>query len=738
MSFLKFLSKRAKISIVSIAVLAILLASGALTPSGAFSFAKQTSTPGTILPSAAPTFVGTAGNFLSGPFLVSSVFGGSSSAVGHSSAVNDYGDNGDNGKPLLSQNQARPAAAAVSALPTVDCTSQISGCDSVTTDPQHVTTTPGLNAVSSFNNYGDAVQPSDMGLCANNQYVMEVVNVGQVQVYSPNDLTPVSATVSLDNLMGLPSQGASGWSSGGDIQCNYDYGNGGHWFITEFVSTTPEPLGVFSGCFAGTLDSCREGIAVSVTNNPMGAYNVYFLDPNKVNNDPGAGYLLNDFAKQGTTQDAFMLTYDEFNQNPATIPACPAFGCFGFNGAQAFAFEKDSLERGEAASSVKVAYENLGNSANLYPIPANGAFQPAPASCFTGPYAGAVCWYQVIPAQTPDPSQYDNQNGGTGFMVAAIDYFGLGDNRITAFYWTGLSELNGHEHAFNAAGRIQFGGEIFTTPESYMDEGLSCPASLGGVCGIAPQKAGPIPEGDTCTMFGLAFPPVTSCPEYGIATNGDDSTQASYSNGQLWSAISTLITQTFSTGPEIHAGAAYWAIDTDKHGFSIANQGYITPAHEDIEFPSIAATDSGSALMSFTLSGNGGPTGADNGGFYPSTAYIWLAPGSNVVHVAALGMSPYDGTVEYRGYSATTFASRPRWGDYGAAIFVPSGPKGSGHVYFSAGYIQYPNCTDAQFLSGLSGFNYLTQADATTCGGTRTFKANWGSAISSVSVHYYG
>jgi hypothetical protein len=149
--------------------------------------------------------------------------------------------------------------------------------------------------------------------------------------------------------------------------------------------------------------------------------------------------------------------------------------------------------------------------------------------------------------------------------------------------------------------------------------------------------------------------------------------------------------------------------------------------------------------MAFTLSGNGGPTGADSGGFYPSTAYIWLAPGSNVVHLAAIGMSPYDGTVEYRGYSATTYATRPRWGDYSAAIFVPSyggfdssGHQGSGQIYFAAGYIQYPNCTDAQFLSGLTGFNYLTQADASTCGGTRTFKANWGTAISSVSVHSFG
>ena len=74
-------------------------------------------------------------------------------------------------------------------------------------------------------------------------------------------------------------------SSGGDISCMYDSVNGGHWFFTEFVSTTPEPEGVFSGCFAGVYDTCREGIAVSTTNNPLGSYNVYFLDPNRVNKE---------------------------------------------------------------------------------------------------------------------------------------------------------------------------------------------------------------------------------------------------------------------------------------------------------------------------------------------------------------------------------------------------------------------------------------------------------------------
>ena len=136
-------------------------------------------------------------------------------------------------------------------------------------------------------------------MCAGNGYVMEMLNQGELQVYS-SSLTPASAVVPLDTVMGLTTQG---WSGGGDIMCQYDYSNGGHWFITQIVSTTTEASGgPFAGCFAGLLDGCLEGIAVSATSNPMGAYNVYFVNPNAANNDPGKGYLLNDFAKTGTTK----------------------------------------------------------------------------------------------------------------------------------------------------------------------------------------------------------------------------------------------------------------------------------------------------------------------------------------------------------------------------------------------------------------------------------------------------
>jgi len=636
---------------------------------------------------------------------------------------------------LVGGPQSAAASATATVPPTVTCPSfgdsspQLGGlgCDAIIVGSGHqpqLTTNPfGLNAVDS---QPFTVEPPDQGLCAGNGYVMETLNQGELQVYS-SSLTPVSAVVPLDTVMGLTTQG---WSSGGDIMCQYDYSNGGHWFITQMVSTTTEASGgPFAGCFAGLLDGCLEGIAVSATSNPMGAYNVYFYNPNAANGDPGKGYLLNDFAKTATTRDAFLMFYDEFNLNPATFPACPAYGCNGFNGAQQVALTKAALELGLPVTSpfFNVAYENMGTAPNLYPIPANAPFQPAAASCFSGSYAGAICWYQVIPAQTADPSQYDNNNGGTGFMVASLDFLGAGDNRVAAFAWTDLSSLT--SHGCVACGGISFGGRLFTGQVTYMDEGANCPASQGGFCGLAPQKIGPVPLGDNCALLGGGL--TSPCPESGIATNGDGTTEASYSQGELWTSVSTLVTQTFhqhgQTSSEIHTGVTYWVLGSGGSGVGIADQGYVAASHEDLEFPSIAATDGGGALMAFTLSGNGGPTGADNGGFYPSTAYGTLATGSHgisggVIRIADLGKSPQDGFSEYQGYPPVQ-NTRPRWGDYSQAIFVPSiNGGGQGGVLFATEYIQSPNCSDSAFLSD------------PTCGGTRAPGANWGSSINFLSV----
>ena len=329
-----------------------------------------------------------------------------------------------------------------------------------------------------------------------------------------------------------------------------------------------------------------------------------------------------------------------------------------------------------------------------------------------------ACWYETIPAQAPSPQDFDNSHGGSGFMVGSLDFYGAGDRRVSVFYWTGLANLNSPN--CSTCSGIQFGGQLFSHTAFYYGEGF-----------LAAQKAGPVPLGDVCGAAGLAG--VTSCVEGGIATNGDGATQASQGNGHIYAAISTEIAQSFASEstPEVHQGALYWVFGTDSFDrsgiLSFTGQGYVSPAHEDLEFPAIAAAgsshdgnsqgDGAEAIMTFTLSGNGGPTGADNGGFYPSTAYGRVSSTGGLqgsqIYIADLGQSPQDGFTEYQ----TSPFYEPRWGDYSWAIYEPT----LGRFYFATNYIQYPSCSDAEFTLAKP-----------TCGGTRDGYANWGTSVNYV------
>jgi hypothetical protein len=623
----------------------------------------------------------------------------------------------------------KAAADPVTPAPAVSCQPLGPGCDRISTSAGGSVTAKGLNAVDSgtlsTNPLGD-IEPADQGLCAGNGYVVETNNIGEVLIFNQH-LNRLSSPIPLDTLMGLTGLG---FSSGGDPSCQYDYSNGGHWFFTEIVSKTSEADGgTFAGCFAAAANTCTEGIAVTKGSNPFGPYNVYFVNANYNPAEPGTPSLLNDFAKISTTRDAFLLFYDEFPLDGSV----PGIGGGFFNGAQELAFDKNALEKGlpvfksngKPNPKFSVAIENMGT----IPTPDGTC---ASDNIFQLP--GVTCWFTVIPAQPPDPSQFDNSHGGSGFMLASLDFYGfngtlpsaaLGSNQVAVWAWTGLRGLNSSN--CNKCSRIQFSGQLFSNVQFYNN-----PSNALGVGILAAQKAGPIPLGDECGAAGLSTgtPPPASCPENGLNTNDDGFFQVSQAQNQLWGAVDTAINQTFKSQTEQHAGAAYWVIGTrsfDKRGFfTLTSQGYVSAKHEDLAFPAMAAEGfrwqdggNGGAIMDFTLSGNGGPTGADNGGFFPSTAFGRLSSTSGgllgSIHVSALGQSPQDGFSEYQGFPGPT---RPRWGDYSWAIFVP---WSGGKIDFATNYIQFPNCTGSAFT--------LTLA---TCGGTRDGFANWGTSVNYV------
>ena len=525
--------------------------------------------------SSAPTFVGPAAtgcasgcSLLTGPFTTTSTTSAATNAPAALSGTARAGvpralpgptaaGIAERSHLARSHVRAHAAQAPTPVIPNVRCAPIGLGCDTISTSAGGAVGVKGLNAVDSASQVTNQsaldIEPPDQGLCAGNGDVVETNNIGEILVFN-TALKRLSAPIPLDTVMGLTSRA---WSSGGDPSCEYDSSNGGHWFFTEIVSASSEAnQGPFTGCFAAVSNTCYEGIAVSQGSDPLGPYNVYYLNANYNPNEPGAPNLLNDFAKIGVTRDAFLLFYDEFPLLGG------GFGGGFFNGAQEFAFDKTALEKGRPVTlaggvpnpNFNVAIENMG----LIPTPDGTCAGTSPAT------AGIFCWSAVIPGQPADSGQWDNHYGGSGFMVSALDFesfFGnpsAGDNRIAVWDWTGLSNLN--SSGCSSCSGVNFGGQVFTGQEPYYG-----PENFFGVGNLSTQKAGPIPLGDQCTAAGATSQP---CPEGGINPNADNMTQVSQGQGQLWAATVTEVNQIFASGKnpgnEIHNGAAYWVIGTNS------------------------------------------------------------------------------------------------------------------------------------------------------------------------------
>ena len=126
-------------------------------------------------------------------------------------------------------------------------------------------------------------------------------------------------------------------------------------------------------------------------------------------------------------------------------------------------------------------------------------------------------------------------------------------------------------------------------------------------------------------------------------------------------------------------------------------------AGNNLTYPAITATENGRGVIAFTVLGDD---------HYPSAGYTTVDAknGAGAIHVVAEGAGPDDG---FTGYNPTRqFGTRPRWGDYGAAVVD------GGSIWIASEYINQ-TCTYESWLS--TNFR---------CGDTRTQLANWGTRIS--------
>jgi len=181
--------------------------------------------------------------------------------------------------------------------------------------------------------------------------------------------------------------------------------------------------------------------------------------------------------------------------------------------------------------------------------------------------------------------------------------------------------------------------------------------------------------------------------------------QVVYAAGSLWGALGTAV----EVGGEARAGIAWFLVKPGwaggALGASLRAQGYLAVAGQNVTYPSVAALPDGRGALAFTL------VGPEH---YPSAAYALVdaVRGVGAVHVAAEGAGPSDGFTGYRFFEGDPAVER--WGDYGAAVARP------GSIWIASEYVAQACPYVVFFLDS-------------TCQGTRTQFANWGTRISRIT-----
>jgi hypothetical protein len=368
-----------------------------------------------------------------------------------------------------------------------------------------------------------------------------------------------------------------------------------------------------------------------------------------------------------------------------THPGCPCFGDQPLIGADANGFYITSNEfsiAGPEFNGAQVyAFDKAGlesGTLKMQYVAGNDGLLPLAE----GPA------YSLQPATSPTADDWSGDANGTEYLLSALDFNATLDNRIAAWALTNTASL------------------ATDTPDVHISNVL-VPTEVYGQPPDATQKDGPTPLAAVVQQSNGAKNPKAggSAKEELLAGNDDRMNQAVYANGQLWGAVNTVVKT--DNGPT-HVGSAFFvvapSVADDQVAATLTGNGYVAVNQQNLLYPAIGVTHDGKAVYTATLSG---PS------FFPSAVYATLnANGSSSsVHIARAGLGPDDGFSGYPPFGGPT----GRWGDYSAAVADPDG-----NVWLATESINQ-TCTLATFLSD------------TTCGGTRTTNANWGTSFFEVT-----
>jgi hypothetical protein len=302
----------------------------------------------------------------------------------------------------------------------------------------------------------------------------------------------------------------------------------------------------------------------------------------------------------------------------------------GFNGAQIYAMSKKRLARGFVPTVVQ--FSGLT-------FPSGVAFSVQPA--FT----------------TPRGESREGEDEDVEYLMSTLPFSLALQNQIAIWALTdtdSLSEANPHLKLT----RVVLNSEVYGNPPD------------------AAQKAGP----PSSRPLGTSL----NAPEELLATDDQRMQQVVFTDGILWSALTTVVKQgpkctgfdpklASGFGPDCYVGIAWFkvrpSIDDGALKGRVQKQGYVTLQGNYVFYPSIAVSRDGKGLIAFSLSGKD---------YFPSVGYVQInAEGkAGPIHIAAAGAGPEDG---FSGYGTGGSA---RWGDYSAAV-----ADDEGQIWFANEYI---------------------------------------------------
>jgi hypothetical protein len=444
------------------------------------------------------------------------------------------------------------------------------------------------------------VEPPDQGLCTSGLQVVESVNT-VFAVYDRNGHQQ-GPTTSLNQFYlhqhAIDRTSLTYGEFLSDPKCYFDPGIA-RYFMTILEIDQDPATGDFTGGSHILIAVSKTPVATT-DRNAWWFYSVDTTDAGPTASDLGEPAhpdcpCFGDQPLIGADANGFFITTNEF----------PLFAD-GFNGAQAYAFDKAGLANGH------LTFQHLVVN--------------------SGPLGAGNLAYSLQPATSPTLFDWDHSNNGTEYLLSAGDFDGQGDSQVFAWSITNTKSLS------------------TATPAAV----LSAPTSVPSESYVSPppanQKAGPYPLGQAL-----------GDPEEQVNTNDDRMNQAVYAHGLLWSGLNTAVV-TDGNSSHVHAGIAYFVVQPKSTGPVVAatmkSQGYVTLKKDDVYFPSIGVNAFGQAVMTFSYSGPD---------YFPSLGYVKIDVdhGAGAVTPLAQGTKPDDGFTGYPQYGGPEIG---RWGDYSAAV----------------------------------------------------------------------